>query len=380
MNSEANKEPSLEDAKATLPKGKNGDPGELHRDNVSLSLEVRRLRDIISQKEMEARELARALENSQAAQELIGTMGYQEVTPEKAGMESSKGTGAHTTENHNDKTTIRKPITNRTDEIYTVGGTPGQQRSYTITETQDHREPSDREHTLMDTPSDYDGTREQYMAKIESISILRGELKKVEDCNQELNRTVDRLKDKLGSMAEFQKFAQQERDNASPGRALTYNSQMENIDGFKGDLENLLNLLKTQQLNYDSGDGMDSLLDRIEDLLRKYVSTNGISEETFIEMMNDLTNIQVDAKIKYLKRENDDLIMKVKLLTTTNQNLESHSNTLMGDLLKRQRDIEMLQNENDSLRISIKDQKTINAGGERESSYMMNQMNTLEMK
>jgi hypothetical protein len=218
------------------------------------------------------------------------------------------------------------------------------------------------------------------MAKIESISVLRVELKKVEVCNQELNRTVDRLKDKLGSMAEFQKFAQQERDNASPGRALTYNSQMENIDGFKGDLENLLTLLKTQQLNYDSNDGMDSLLDRIEDLLRKYVTTNGISEETFIEMMNDLTNIQVDSKIKYLKRENDDLIMKVKELSISKENLSSQCSSLMSDLIKRQRDIEMLQNENDSLRISIKEQKTTNASGERESSYMMNQMNTLEMK
>jgi hypothetical protein len=52
----------------------------------------------------------------------------------------------------------------------------------------------------------------------------------------------------------------------------------------------------------------------------------------------------------------------------------------MGDLLKRQSDIEMLQNENDTLRISIKEEKTRNASRERESSYMMNQMNTLEMK
>jgi hypothetical protein len=139
------------DQQATLPKDKKDDTGELHHDNVSLSLEVRRLRDIISQKEMEAHELARALENSQVAQELIGGMTYQEVTPDKAGMETSKRTNAPTTDNK-DKKTIRKPITNRTDELYTVDGTPGHKESWTVTETQDNRQASDREHALMDTP------------------------------------------------------------------------------------------------------------------------------------------------------------------------------------------------------------------------------------
>jgi hypothetical protein len=139
------------DQQATLPNDKKSDTEELHRDNVSLSLEVRRLRDIISQREMEARELTRALENSRAAQELIGGMTYQEVTPEKAGIETSKRTNAPTTDNK-DKTTIRKPITNRTDELYTVDGTPGYQESWTVTETQDNRQASDREHALMDTP------------------------------------------------------------------------------------------------------------------------------------------------------------------------------------------------------------------------------------
>lgn len=372
--------------KVQLKDGKKVTASELHSDCVGLSLEVRKLRDTISKREMEAEELTRALENSQQAHDLLiqahaNQVNYQEVTPEKPGQEYEKETGARASP-QKDKTTIRKPINSKVEEFNnTMETTPGLQGSYQITEShEEHLLENEREQALMNTPSDYNGTMEQHEKHIESIQLLRNELKKVEDCNTELNLTVDRLKDKLSNISEFQNFARQERDNASPSRALTYNSQLENIDGFKGDLENLLGLLKNQQVNYDSGDGFDGLLDRIEDLLRKYVSTSGISEDAFVEMMNNLANIQVDAKVKTLRRENEELISKVKDLGSAKENLESQCGGLMGDLIKRQKDIEMLQRENDELRVVIKEEKTKNVGGEKDARDMMNQMNTLEMK
>jgi len=112
-------------------------------------------------------------------------------------------------------------------------------------------------------------------------------------------------------------------------------------------------------MSYDQNENLHfgELLERIEDLLKKYVKSNGIDEETFVSMMNELTSIQVEARITNLRKDNDDLINKARSLSDCKDCLEMDNSQLLINLDKRKKDLDQAQRENESLRKALKEEK-----------------------
>lgn len=170
---------------------------------------------------------------------------------------------------------------------------------------------------------------------------------------------VHGLNEKIQNVSELRRQTLEEQDKASPSRKSGYNSQIDTLDSFKQDLENLLTLLKRHHMSYDQNENLHfgELLERIEDLLKKYVKSNGIDEETFVSMMNELTSIQVEARITNLRKDNDDLINKARSLADCKDCLEMDNSQLLINLDKRKKDLDQAQRENESLRKALKEEK-----------------------
>lgn len=193
---------------------------------------------------------------------------------------------------------------------------------------------------------------------------------------------VNKLNDKLQNVSELRRQTQEDQENASPSKKSGYNSQIDTQDSFKQDLENLLILLKRHHESYDSSESLHfgELLERIEDLLKKYVKSNGIDDETFVAMMNELTSIQVEARITNLRKDNDELITKAKVLVDSKESLEMDNNQLLINLDKRKKDLDQAQRENESLRRALKEEKQRNAEEVKNNAITLEAMNMLEKK
>lgn len=88
--------------------------------------------------------------------------------------------------------------------------------------------------------SEWDGTKEQYEKQMANIKLLRSKVKDVEDSNEKLIMTVANLKEKLQNVAELRRQTLEEQENASPTKRSDFENQIDTLDSFKNDLENLL--------------------------------------------------------------------------------------------------------------------------------------------
>ena len=92
---------------------------------------------------------------------------------------------------------------------------------------------------------------------------------------------------------------------------------------------------------------------------------NGISENKFVEMIDELISIQYEPKMVKLNSENSDLKSKNRVLVENQSFIEAESQKLMGGLEKRKKDVEYLQIEIVELRHELKIESVKGAEGGR---------------